>query len=143
MWFLLEGLDSVSAIMESVAVLRMNSKIKVLSFFRCTSPSFFHIANPSIGTSLDSSFPDPFFFVSDRSFDFGRERRQLCQRIQFICLFSFVFIVPSCPRLLSLAGLNADGTRFLEPSLSDDGLSHLFLLWVKMNRPQEQQQASS
>jgi hypothetical protein len=105
-------------------VLRMNSRIKVLSsqFFRCTSPSFFHIANPSMGISLDSSFSHLFCFLSDRSFDFERERQQLCQRVQFIYLHSSLsFFVPSYPRSLSLTGLNADGARFLETSVTDGG----------------------
>ena len=43
MWFLLEELDSVSA---SVAVM-LADELKVLSsqFFRCSSPSFLHVAN--------------------------------------------------------------------------------------------------
>jgi hypothetical protein len=104
-------------------VLRMNSRIKVLSsqFFRCTSPSFFHIANPSMGISLDSS-SHLFCFLSDRSFDFERERQQLCQRVQFIYLHSLLsFFVSSYPRSLSLTDLNADGARFLETSVADGG----------------------
>jgi hypothetical protein len=66
--------------------------------------------------------PRSFLFSFDRSFDFVRERQQLYLRVQFIYLHSSLsFFVPSCPRPLSLAGLNADGNPFLETSVADSG----------------------
>ena len=77
MWFLLEGSDPVSAIMESVAVMavdELEDQGRLTSLvFRCSAPSFFHIASPSLGILLDS-FPDPSCFLSDRSFNLERER---------------------------------------------------------------------
>ena len=77
MWFLLKGLDSVFAVMESVAVLGMNRGSRY-AVFLISSFLPFNLANPSIEISLDSSFPDPFGFLSDRSFDFQSERQPLC-----------------------------------------------------------------
>jgi hypothetical protein len=102
----------------------MNSRIKVLSsqFFRCTSPSFFHIANPRWEYHSTPPSPDLFCFLSNRFFDFERERQQLCQRVQFIYLHSSLsFFVPSYPRSLSLAGLNADGAHFFRDTSMGDG----------------------
>ena len=100
----------------------MNSRIKVccLSISIVAPP---HLSSTSMGISFDSSFPDPFCFLSDRSFDFERERQQLCQRVQFIYLHSSLsFFVPSYPRSLSITGLNADGTlSSLESSTGDSG----------------------
>jgi hypothetical protein len=100
MWFLLEGLDSVSAIMESVAVL-LTDELKDQDTNSIVAPlhPFFHIANPRMGISLNSS--DSFYFCSDRFFHF--ESEQLCQCVQLIYLHSSrSFLVPSYAHSLSI-----------------------------------------
>ena len=106
MLFLLEGLDSVVGVMES-------------DFHRCSAPSFFHID----GNIIRLLLPRAFCFLSDRSFNFERERQQLSQCVQYIYLYSTLsFFVPSYPRSLSIAGLNADGTLCsLDTSMGDGG----------------------
>ena len=118
-WFLLEGLDSVSGIMENVAVMaadELKDQGTVILI-----PSFLRSLQPLMG--VDSSFSYPYSFLSDRSFESERERQQLCQRVQFIYLRSpLSFLVPSYPCILSIAGLHADGTHcFLDNSVAEDG----------------------
>jgi hypothetical protein len=103
----------------SLLWLWVNSRIMV----RCLPNSIvapLHLSSTSMGISLGSS-ADPFFFFSDRSFHFERDR--ICQRVQLIYLHSSLsFLVPACPRSLSITSLDADGTHcFLETSVAKDG----------------------
>ena len=122
MWFLLEGLDSVSAIMESVAVMHADELKDQGTFFPIISFSIpLPRCEPAMGISLDYCFPYPYSFLADRSFDFEGEPQQPCQRIQFVYLHSSLsFFVSSYPRSLSIAGLNTDGTLCsLDTSMGD------------------------
>ena len=104
--------------MESVAIMAAGElKDQGIVFL---IPSFLRSLQPLIG--VDSSFSFPYSFLFDRSFEFERERQQLCQRVQFIYLpSSLSFLVPY-PCTLSIAGLHADGTRcFLDTSVAEDG----------------------
>jgi len=99
----------VSAIIESVAVMLADEQGSVFPILLLLFSIFLPRCQPSMR-------------ISHRSFDFDRERQQLCQRVQFIYLHSSLsFLVPSSPRSLSIAGPNADGIRILEASTGGVG----------------------